>query len=304
LADIKMKRYLTNIMLCSSMFCSLLASAADSVPYTIIAGSSFIGTRENSKQNVHIGFSSVFNEMLSSENIKCEFRDFDSSEELAEALKKNQINSMFGSPLEFIKSESLLMSSPLVSGVISNQQKSKILLLVRKDSEISAIEQLKNKKIASQKWVIQDLGGLYLDTLLLEKKLPTADIYFSEIIKTQTSNAALVSLFFKKADVALLSESEFNIAAELNPQMRAQTRILIASEPYLVIVAALTKNTPADQTNAIKKNLLSIENTSKGKNILRLMKMDGLREINLTDLNNVRELVEKNKQLKVANNAK
>lgn len=42
---------------------SLLAQAA-SEPFALIVGSSVIGTRENTKQDVHLGFNALFNHMI------------------------------------------------------------------------------------------------------------------------------------------------------------------------------------------------------------------------------------------------
>jgi ABC-type phosphate/phosphonate transport system substrate-binding protein len=302
--NIRMKSFLTKLLLLVSALSSAMVAAADYSPYIVTVGSSIIGTRENSKQDVHLGFNSILDSLLAADNIKCEFKDFDKTEYLTEAIKKNEINSMFGSPLEFIKSESYLTSAYLMSGVIGSNYKSKIIILVRKDSGIDTIEQLNGRKIAAQSGVIQDLGGLYLETLLLEKRLPESHKFFSETMKTETSNIALVSLFFKKVDMALMSESEFNIAAELNPQMRLQTKVIAASEPYLTFVAATSKNMPADKMDAIKKGLLNVEKTSKGKSILRLLKVDGFQVIGLNELASVRELIAKNKQLNALNNAK
>ena len=271
---------------------SLLAQAA-SEPFALIVGSSVIGTRENTKQDVHLGFNALFNHMISNENIKSEFKDYDKSDILMQALKNNEVNAMFGSPLEYIQSESWLFDGYLISGLIGKQYKSKMLILIRNDSEIKTIEQLKGKKIAVQRGVIQDLGGLYLETLLLEKNLPLPAQYFSEIVKTDTSNVALVNLFFKKVDVALMSESEFNVAAELNPQMRLQIKAIESSDSYINFVAATTKAVPIDKREAIKNNMLAIEKSAKGRSMLRLLKIDGFKVINLNELTSVRALVEK-----------
>lgn len=298
-----MKRSFAKLITIFLLTGSLLAQAA-SEPFTLIVGSSVIGTRENSKQDVHLGFNALFNHMISEENIQSEFKDYDKSDLLMQALKNNEVNAMFGSPLEYIQSESWLFDGYLISGLIGKQYKSKMLILIRNDSEIKTIEQLKGKKIAVQRGVIQDLGGLYLETLLLEKNLALPAQYFSEIVKTDTSNVALVNLFFKKVDVALMSESEFNVAAELNPQMRLQIKAIESSDSYINFVAATTKAVPIDSREAIKNTILAIEKSAKGRNMLRLLKIDGFKLINLNELTSVRALVEKNKQLKANLHAK
>ena len=284
------------------LVCYQIAVPAAAEPYHLIAGSSALGFLENEKQNVNLGFRSVFNEVLASENIKCDFKNFDNSDELASAIKNNQANAFFGSPLEFLKSEAYLRTTPIASSVFSNQLKLRILLVVRKDSGIDSLQQLKNKKLTTQKWLELDMGGLYLETLLLENKLPVTKNFFSEIQNTDTSNRALVDLFFKKTDATLINENQFDIAAELNPQLRMQTKILMASEPYLIFLAAMSKNTPEEEVGGIKKSLFSMHKTAKGRGVLNLMKIQKFQEISLNELDNVRALVAKNEKLKAQNN--
>lgn len=292
-----MKFLLKRFVFISAIF-SLVTTTVSAEPYHLVAGSSALGFRENDKQNVNLGFNSAFNTLLSSENVKCEFKSFDSSEELAKAISKQQVNGFFGSPIEFLQSETYFLTNPLASGVFGQKLKSKILLVVRKDSGINSIEQLKGKKLSTQKSIASDVGGLYMETLFLEHQLPSMKNFFSEIQNSETSNTALVDLFFKKVDVTLMSETQFDIATELNPQLRTQTKILEASEPYLIFVAALSKNTPDQEVNGIKNSLFNVHKTAKGRNILNLMKMQGFQEIASTELDNVRALVEKNKRLK------
>lgn len=286
------------------VFCCLMMTVAHAEPYHLIAGSSKLGFRENDKQNINIGFSKVFNEILSSENVKCDFKSTDSSEELYAAIQANQVNAFFGSPVEFIQAEQYFLDSPLASGVFDRELKSKVYLLVRKDSGINSITQLKGKKLVTSKWTTGDLGGLYLETLLLEHKQDLPKQFFSEILTPETSNQALVELFFKKADVALVNANQFDIAAELNPQLRSNIKILSESEPYLIFVTALSKNTPTQEIKAIKNSLLTVHKTSKGRSVLNLLKIQGFQEISHLDLDNVRVLIAKNKRLKAEQNVR
>jgi len=279
-------------------------TVAQAEPYHLIAGSSTLGFRESDKQNVNIGFSAVFNEILSSENVKCDFKSTDSSEELYAAIQANQVNAFFGSPVEFLKTEQYFLDSPIASGIFANQLKYKNYLLVRKDSGIYSITQLKGKKLVTSKWTTGDLGGLYLETLLLENKQALPKQFFSEVLMTETSNRALVDLLFKKADATLVNENQFNIAAELNPQLRSNIKILSESEPYLIFVTALSKNTPTQEIRAIKNSLFTVHKTAKGRSVLNLLKIQGFQEVSSADLDNVRVLIAKNKRLKAEQNVR
>lgn len=271
--------------------------------YRLIAGSSELGFIENDKQNVNLGFNSVFNELLSSAHVLCDFKSYENSELLAKAIKEKKVNAFFGSPVEFLKSESSFLSAPIASGLFVKQTKSKILIIVKKDSQFADLTQLKGKKIGMQKSISNDVAGLFLESLLMENNLPLPSQFFSEIVIKDTSNTALVDLYFNKVDAILVNQAQFEIAAELNPQLRLQTKILVASEPYLIFVTALTKETPDSASAAIKDKLLSFHKTAKGRNILRLMKLEGFHEISVKELDNVRALMAKHQQLKAQRHA-
>jgi ABC-type phosphate/phosphonate transport system substrate-binding protein len=284
------------LLICQLMVC------AHAEPYRLVAGGSVLGFRENDKQNVTLGFSAAFNELLTASNIKCDFKSFDTTEELIDAVQQNQVNAFFGSPIEYLKVEQYLMPHPVVSGIFYGKLKSSILLVVRADSGIQTLQQLKGKRISSQKWISGDVGGVYLETLLLESKLSHLQKFFNEISFSETSNQALVDLFFKKTDVTLISQNQFDIAAELNPQLRSQTKILVSSEPFLIFVAALRKGTPEPQIENIKNSLLAVNKTAKGKNMLSLIKIQGFKEISSAELENVRELYARNQALRAKQN--
>ncbi len=59
---------------------------------------------------------------------------------------------------------------------------------------------------------------------------------------------------------------------------------------------------PEQKITDIKNSLFSVEKTSAGRNVLRLMKAQGFKEISVGELDNVRALIAKNKRLKIEKN--
>lgn len=291
-------RNLINILVYVLALSGLVSTPLHAGPYHLIVGNSTLGLLENEKQNVNLGFNSAFNELLTSENVRCDFITYDSSAALALAIQNNQVNAFFGSPMEFLGSEQFLIAKPMVSGIVNKKLKGRVFLVARKESNINTLQQLKGARFSAQKLAIDDVGGLFLETLLLENKLPPAKKLFLEVKEVDTSNQALIDLFFKKTDVTLVGETEFEIAAELNPQLRLQTKVIAASEPYLIFVTAARKGLPAEEFNSIKNALLNVNNTAKGRKVLSLMKVDGFQEVSLNDLENVRALISKHQRLK------
>jgi hypothetical protein len=68
-----MKNCFKKLLLICVLGCQLI-TLVHAEPYHLIAGSSMLGFRENAKQNVSLGFNAAFNSLLTSANVKCDFK--------------------------------------------------------------------------------------------------------------------------------------------------------------------------------------------------------------------------------------
>jgi len=281
-------------------FISICALSAHAERYHIIAGSSDKGLHEIEKQNVHLGFSSILNEVLLTEDIRCTIKSYENIDELVTAMQKKEINAFFGSAIEYLDLEPYLIDTHLATAYFDNKLTSSVFLIVRKDSSYHKLEDLKGKTLALKKWYVGvgDISSYYLDTKLMEKQLPVTEHYFSEVLKAETTNRAIVDLFFNKVDAALVTEHQFNVATSLNPQLKKDTRILMASEPYIMLLVAMGKHTPSEFVQPIINSFLETANNPKGRAVLRLMKIERLGKVEVGMLDNVRELMHRHKTLK------
>lgn len=261
-----------------------------------IAGST-LGLRDFKQQEIEIGIRSAFNETLSKEGILTEFTVYKSSDSLQAAIKNKEVNIFFGTALELLSIADYIDKKTIAAGLINGKHKMRLYLLVRKDSNIQTLQSLQQKSIDIPSWLLDDIGGLYLNTQLLENKLTSYPTFFSTIQKSKNSNQSIINLFFKKNDAALVTESEFEIATELNPQIKAELMILLSSEAYPSLVSAGLIHTDANIKQKVLKTALELSNTTKGKNTLRLMKSTGFIPMTFEDLSSVSSLLLKHQQL-------
>jgi len=97
-------------------------------------------------------------------------------------------------------------------------------LLVRKDSDINSFSDLIGKHIALTE--LDNMQELYLKHLMLQKNKKTATECFSSFIYNKKGSTSILNLFFKKVDVAVVSQRSYNLATELNPQLKRQLKVL------------------------------------------------------------------------------
>ena len=283
------------------IFISLPVLAAEP-DKTIILGGTIHGLRDFKQQDIQIGIGKALDEMLLPYGIKTKSIIYESKDALENAVKNHDIDYFFGTPLELLFIEEYVDKKYILSALIDNKDKMRLYLLVRNDSKINDLKSLANKSIDIPHWLMNDIGGIYLDTCLLDKGLTTIDRFFSNVQKSNNSNQSIINLFFKKNDAALVTESEFEIATKLNPQILTQLKVLQMSDYFPALVALGLKYSDAETSIKLMDASMSLNKSRKGKNILKLLHSTGFVVIDFNEMESVNALFNKYRQLKSLSN--
>lgn len=87
----------------------------------------------------------------------------------------------------------------LISGYapvrLKNNTHNTLILITRKDSDIKNLKDLKNKRFGL--YTNEEVGKLYIDTLLMQNNLPKYEKHFSEVHTYAKRSKALLDLFLK-----------------------------------------------------------------------------------------------------------
>ena len=181
---------------------------------------------------------------------------------------------------------------PLIEG----KTKREYFLVVRSDSSISHIGDLKGKRMA---WVTEnDAGRIYVNTLLMQNKLPEIEDYFDVCIDKRTFSQAILAVFFGQADACITNDKTFKTLGVLNPQIRERLKILAASPAYLHAVSIFKKNIDPKIKSDIENEVYNLNGTVEGKQILMLFRIDGMVPVHEPDLNPTIELMKEYFKLK------
>ena len=183
------------------------------------------------------------------------------------------------------------------SGIYANEKSNKkYLLIVRSDAGFVDVNDLARKKLAVQK--ADDAALLFLNTHLLRNKQPKTLGFFSSIIEKRKSSQAVLSVFFRQADVCIATDEAFGIMAELNPQIGMQLKV-IASSPEIVCTVSFFRKDYSEKRKAIiRKGAENLVNTVEGKQLLTLFKLAYIYLLKDSDLDSFRLLVNEYRQLK------
>ena len=170
------------------------------------------------------------------------------------------------------------------------------LLIVRSDSQISHPKELAGKILAVAK--NNEVGELYLNTLLLQNSMKESEYFFSEIIEKRTFSQAILAVFFKQADACIAADYSFHTLAELNPQILTTLKIIEKSQNHIRTITLYRKGLDDTIKKKLTDTMCSLDNTIEGKQVRLLFMIDGMVPSDETDIEPMRMLLDKYTSLK------
>ena len=275
-------------LICQFAFSPL--AAADESKQLVMGGSS-LGIRDSSKQDTEITFNAALADLLKSHGANLVVKVFDSTQDLYRAFDNNEIDGIFGTPLEFIQRESKMKSSFVAVRYKNVPLAQPFLVLVRADDGIKNIRELRGKKCSLKP--TQDMEILFLNTLLLENQQPEYTTFFSERLNPKNMNTGMMDVFFGKSDLTIVRESEYKTAVELNPQLGKKITVLTKSDPFLVLIGGAKDNMPDASHKAAVDSLFQLSSTEKGTQLMKIIHAESFDTASKNDLNNVRDLLKR-----------
>lgn len=274
---------------------SNIAIATDSTePY--IMGGSTMGARNIAPHDIDISLNAAMKEVLPPNSKPIKILTYAGTQALYNAFDKGEIDGIFGTTLEFLGREEYLGKAKMALVYKNKTHKQKLLLVTRKNSGVLQLSDLKDKRITLSK--TQDLEKLYLNTLLLRKKLPEVSEFFSRQIEAKSSNLAIMSVFFNNSDATIVYENQFKTATELNPQIGEKLLVLETSPAYLGMLGGARKNLSEVQQDEFTALFKKMSQTKKAKQILAMVDAEYIDIVNDEELQSVRELMKEYQTLK------
>jgi phosphonate transport system substrate-binding protein len=150
-----------------------------------------------------------------------------------------------------------------------------VVLLVRRDSNVGKIHDLKGGSVAAPKMPGEALGRMWFEVLLARNGLEESSQFLSGIESFRNASRAILSVFFRKMDACIVPRLDFETAAELNPQVAKQLQVIETSLPLTVSVICVRKGSwlgKEDLLSAMKE----LHTNPRGEQMLMMFKTERL----------------------------
>lgn len=223
---------------------------------------------------------------------------YDSIGDMANALRREQIDVISAPTDEFLVLEKVVPLWRLFASKVNGKITEQYVLLVHRDRAINSLKELRGETIVVMDSPRTALAPLWLETELMQNKLPIGTRFFGKITYASKSNLAILPVFFKQAGAALVTRSNFEIAGELNPQLSKEIRVLAFSPELIPTIGAFRSNATSVAVDLYRKEAMKLIDTPAGKLVLNLFQAEGITELKESDLSGTRAFLAEYARLK------
>ena len=222
---------------------------------------------------------------------------FERSEDLLAAFSREEIDLVALRGLELFLVADDLKLNALILNSVNGSVTEEYRILVRRDSGIKALADLKGKRIGMQQGIDLDMGTLWLDTVVLQEQgMPAVD-FFGEMVLQSKESRGVLGVFFGTEEACMVSLSVFETMVELNPQLGEALCDIIVSPKFIPQVVCFRKSYPLPRLEVYLDTVAHVHENPFGKQMLTVFGIDQLVIGNIDDLETVKEWMELHESL-------
>jgi len=200
---------------------------------------------------------------------------------------------------EYVKMKNRSLLEPVFLSARDNDIYEQLVLLVRKDSGFRTIRELKGKVFINHRGQYADLKNIWIETLVVKEGGRDIKKYFRFSKEVMKPSHAVLAVYFKQADFCVVTRNNFEVAAELNPQLHKDLFVLSESRPFAGGIIAIRKDYNSRNREIIMDSLEKLHKDVQGQQLLTIFHKNKLVPFRPEYLTSLETILKEYKELKV-----
>ena len=261
---------------------TLLTCKATTIPYEGTLGYLTDGANDFKQKDTKLAFHFWVEELAKEHNVTVHLAYYDEISEMLKSYEDMRVQHIFLNAYFFLKHYDQITSD---SNVYFLSQKDDhlfedMLFLVKKDSNINSIKDLKNKIVVTPS--DNYMGKMDLDFEILKHQHHSANRYINSYLYTNNFSTAILKTYFGKADLCIVPRYAYNTVVKMNPDVGNKLKILhVSPNTFLLPVEAFEKKTDPVLIKLYSDFIVNMPNAPRGKIILDLFKVKKVSKVSL-----------------------
>jgi hypothetical protein len=274
----------------------LLASAAAAAPPTaerMRIGVHLGALRDVSRTDVDVSLRAWAAEVMKVADVPAEVLFYDALPEIRRDMEAGRVNFVIADGVSILRYFAADELSDGFGGV--GKEEGTMLLLARKKAGIGSARDLAGKRIV----LLSDneISDLWLETTCLRtlrQRCAQASVIVS---KEKRSRQQVLKLFFEKADAALVRSQAFEVAAELNPQIRDRLLVVERIAIYPGALGLFSSRVSEEFRDYVINKVPLILDHPRGKQIMEVLQSERIGRVSRSLLEPIRNLMREHETL-------
>jgi phosphonate transport system substrate-binding protein len=197
-------------------------------------------------------------------------------EAIAAAVRGKLIDALTVTTEEYWELGADLMSTNTILGVTGGLVTDEYILLVRGDSAIGRISDLRARSLAFFHNPRASLAPVWIETLLLQAGLGQTRQFCGRVIQAEKLSQTVLPVFFHQCDACVVTRRGFQIMTELNPQVGQQLKVLATSPAVVPVVFIFRADYNDPARDQIVSEIGGVHSTVAGRQVLTLFQCESL----------------------------
>jgi ABC-type phosphate/phosphonate transport system substrate-binding protein len=216
---------------------------------------------------------------------------FTGGSELSELLTTGAVDLASMPTQEFLALGETLVTGPILISLINGSEYEEYVLVVRKDSGINVLSDLKGRRVLVLDNLQGSLAGPWLEVLLGKEAMGPPEKFFSRITRPVKVSEAALPVFFHQGDACVITRQGFELMGELNPQVTNQIRVVATSPRLVPHLTCFRASFDAVLKEKVAAAVTEANTTAAGKQLLMIFQCDRIEERPISILRSTRELL-------------
>lgn len=235
------------------------------------------GTLLSNFEDARIVLSKWLENIAIEHNGKAEVKFYSEYESLYTDFKNKKLNMIALEMPFFFKNKEYLKnnSSNFWSLATDKTKYSQYVFLANKSLNAKSFKDIKNKTLSIKKEEV--IADVWLDKNSLLGNKSSYKRLLKELKYENKESTAILNVFFKKTDFAVVSSKTWNTMIELNPSIKKKIEIVSKSKKiHLPFIGLFDKHTDKETVNAFFELSDKLKSLSGSKQIISLLKFDSI----------------------------
>jgi ABC-type phosphate/phosphonate transport system substrate-binding protein len=201
---------------------------------------------------------------------------FPDRKSMTEALRRGELDLVSMPGIEYLHIRETIPLTPSFVGAHNNGMGTRYLLITRRDSGIRSISDLKGKTLIDPCANKHEAGHVWLGILLMKEGRESPASFFRQVKETGKVSQAIMGIFFRQADGAIVTRAGLDAAKLLNPQLDRQIQVIAESGNLNDGITCFPASMPDKTQRALSNAIMKLSTSTTGRQLFTIFQTSGV----------------------------